>query len=526
MNVALLNDYDIDIEKEAQALVSQGHDREYVKKQLNERYRKFSRKGAFRCVCCNERVEMVLVQDKTYHFRHSDKEGCSYSNNQQTYTRQKESVEDMPKHRAGKAILRTYLEGVCKLNDIRLTDGYRFKSTLSFVPDFILEFPNGQRWAIDYLTGLKHNKKYANSLQKRKDSYKKHHFVPIFLVDSYWLAYESTINHVSLVEGELLCISQTEQDGLWTDYINNLESNLKNALFNNRPYKLQVKSIPYINPHEREIHIIRFLQEINHPTRTRTVCKPIKIPLEQALAINDNHCDFTYTSRNEDAYREALKNQLTSIYQEQLQDELIRKKQQEVERIQKEEAEKKQRELSREKEEKLQQEAAQRARQTEEDIKGTPFKGRSKWQMDQELKSDMRALHSKESSKNSSWYRETVKHMLKSSEEESGIKQLNMEEGHHKKIEHTISSKMPAWKEKELLYHSVSGEAYFSGSPEQWKRIILDSYNHIYTNKISAIQLLQKIKDKGIKWDQPEKIMLLPVKEYMNYISMKMKNIK
>jgi hypothetical protein len=212
MNVALLNDYEIDIESLGIELEEQGYERSEVKKQLNDRYRRFSQKGDFRCVCCDERVKMVLSEDKVFFFRHYDKEKCSYSENHKTYQSQKENLEDAPKHRAGKAILRTYLEETCKINNIRLIDGYRFKSTLSFVPDFIFEFPNGKRWAVDYLTGLKNDRKYANSLNRRRQTYIQNHFTPIFLFDSYWLAYEPEINHVSLVEGELLCVGQSKQD--------------------------------------------------------------------------------------------------------------------------------------------------------------------------------------------------------------------------------------------------------------------------------------------------------------------------
>ncbi len=261
MNVALLNHYEIDIEREGIELEEAGYERNAVIEQLYKRYRGASKKGDFRCVCCDERVKMVLSDNKVFFFSHYDKDRCSYSENHKTYKSQK-SLEDAPKHRAGKAILRTYLEGTCKTNVIRMTDGYRFKSTLSYVPDFILEFPSGQRWAIDYLTGLKNDKKYANSLHKRKNTYIEHHFTPIFLFDSYWLAYAPDISHVSLVDGELLCVGQTQLDNLWTDFIRGLDQKLKDVLLNNRPFNLQVKSMVYFAPHERKLISSDFYKRI------------------------------------------------------------------------------------------------------------------------------------------------------------------------------------------------------------------------------------------------------------------------
>ncbi|MEH7111573.1 hypothetical protein V7124_04215 [Neobacillus niacini] len=407
MNVALLNDYEIDIERLGIELEEQGYERYEVKKQLDDRYRRFSQKGDFRCVCCDEQVEMVLSEDKVFFFRHSDKEKCSYSENHKTYKSQKEKLENAPKHRAGKAILRTYLEGTCKTNDIRLTDGYRFKSTLTFVPDFILEFSNGQRWAIDYLTGLKTDRKYANSLNKRRHTYIQHHFTPIFLFDSYWLAYEPEIHHVSLVDGELLCVSQTKQDYLWTDFICGLDSNLKNALLNNRPFKLQVKSMAYFAPHEREINIIRFLQENENLRKTRTVYKPIKVPLEKALTINHEQSDFIYTNEKEDGYREEFKRELEQMYQQQEN----QRKQQELERARKEEEERKQIEFYRAWEEEQKKKATQNTRDYYDSTADVPFTGRTKHQMDADLKRDMKSLQRKNHSNNS--YLQAIQHMSK-----------------------------------------------------------------------------------------------------------------
>ncbi|PLS02324.1 hypothetical protein [Neobacillus cucumis] len=533
MNVALLNDYEIDIERVGLELEEQGYKRYEVIEQLNKRYRVASKKGDFRCVCCDERVDMVLPDDKVFFFRHYDKETCSYSENHKTYKSQK-SLEDMPKHRAGKAILRTYLEGTCKVNKIRLTDGYRFKSTLSYVPDFILEFPSGQKWAVDYLTGLKTDQKYANSLHKRRNTYIQHHFTPIFLFDSYWLAYEPDINHVSLVDGELLCVGQTQQDYLWTDFIRRLDTKLKDTLFIQRPFNLQVKSMAYFAPYEREINIIRFLQQSDNPRKTRTVYHPINVPLDKALTINHDQSDFTYTNDTEEEYRQELKRQLELIHQQQ---EHLRK-QQELERAKQEEEARKQRELARTLEEERKKRTAQNS--SYDSTPPVPFIGRTQQQMDVDMKRDMEFLQRSKLSEESYLYKQVVQNLVKyygiegevgqvASEHRSPVNLLEnsqaaFENNQSMNGKNNLASKLPNWKVDEILNHYVNGEAYFLGDQRKWKEIVLHSYELVNHNKISIPQLLEKIKEQGIKYQQPEKIMSYPIKEYLQFISKRVKN--
>lgn len=535
MNIALLNEQEIDIEKLSGQLEEDGLERHEIKKKLNDHYRRFSQKGDFRCVSCKERVEMVLTEDKVFHFRHYDKEKCTYSENHKTYKTQRENIEDLPKHRAGKAILQTYLEGTCITKNIRVMDGYRFKNALSFVPDFILEFPNGQTWAIDYLTGLKNDLKYANSLKKRRNTYIQHGFTPIFLFDSYWLAYEPEIYYVSLVEGELLCVKETNQDYKWTNFISGLEANLKNILLNDHSFHLQVKSMVYFSPHEREINIIRFLQDHDNPRKTRTVYNPIKIPLEKALMINQEQSDFIYSDENEDEYRKELKKQLEQVFQQQ---ENLRK-QQAQERARKEAEERAQREFARAQEEERKKRAAQSKKDYDDRTSEISFTGRSQKQMDADLKREIAALQRK--NKNSFWYKQMIQDMLKSYEGEGDVRQNLQTEvdapiNEERKAlasstndltweaKNNLLKNLPSWKVNELLNHYINGEAYFIGGKRKWKEVLLNVFELIYQNKITIPEVLQKIKAEGIEFSQPEQTMSHPIREYIEYISKKVKN--
>jgi hypothetical protein len=63
-------------------------------------------------------------------------------------------LEDPVGHRAGRAILKTILEGKLKPYGIQIEEGYRYRKVLSFVPDFVFSLPTGKVAAIDYITGV------------------------------------------------------------------------------------------------------------------------------------------------------------------------------------------------------------------------------------------------------------------------------------------------------------------------------------------------------------------------------------
>ncbi|KAB7671677.1 cell envelope integrity protein TolA [Bacillus sp. B1-b2] len=536
MNIALLNDSEIDIEKLCFEYEVQGIDRKEIKNHLNDKYRRFSQKGDFRCVCCNERVKMVLSEEKVFFFRHFDKKSCSFSENHKTYKNQKESLEDKPKHRAGKAILRTYLEGICKLKNIIIKDGYGHRNTLSFVPDFILEFPNGQMWAIDYITGLKTDSKYAKSLAKRRDAYIKQQFTPIFLIDRYWMAYEHDINYVSIVEGELLCVKKSKQDYLWTEYISRMESHLIDVLFDNKPLNRSVKSIAYFAPHEREISIIRFLHEEEQQRKTKTLYKPITIPIDKALQFNSTYSDFIYSDEDEENYMEEWRKELEQEYN--LRESM--RKQQAAERKRKEE---RQKEEDRKKEEQRKREEDRKYREnlrieeeerkkTEEktmeydgSIEDIPFIGRSERQMNSDLKREIASTTKDNNFKDSYQYKQMIRHMTKYFEQEDE----NRTESKEKKIiswrneRNSLIKRIPTWMLDELLNHYVNGEGYFINGRMKWKEIVLHSFDILYEGKLTTLQLLEMMKIEGIKFEQSDKVMLYPVNEYVRYIGRKLK---
>lgn len=480
MNTALLNGKEVNIEKAEEELARKGFRKKEIKSQLVDNYRRFSQKGSFRCICCNTRVDLVLGNERAYHFRHFNKDNCTYSENHKTYNKHVEQLEDKPKHSIGKTIIRTYLEGTCKINHANLLEGSRYKNKLSFVPDFILEFPSGQAWAIDYVTGLKEDKKYANSIKRRLESYEKHQLKRIILFDSYWLAYKEDFSYVSLVEGELLCVKDSLQDKVWSEFLSKLKSPLSDIFFNGDLYSTQVQSMIYINPSERELDVVRFVQNPLNPLKTRTVCSPLKIPFEKAFVINHLDDDFTYYIDNEEEIRATVKKQLMVKYEEQLKAQEDRKK--------KEEAWRKQQSHIR-----------------------TP----------QQIDRDLRFNQKIQNTRNPHWYKQMVEYMTRTVEPQKEV--AISTDSELDQLDDQVTFHIPKWKLEEVLNHYVNGEAYFSGESRNWKLIVLKSYREVINGRMTTQKLLEEIQKQDIKTSQLDHTMRHPIDYYIKYLGRKLK---
>lgn len=160
--------------------------------------------------------------------------------------------------------------------------------------------------------------------------------------------------------------------------------------------------------------------------------------------------------------------------------------------------------------------------------------------MDADLKRDMEYLQRKTSS--DKWHKQMIQHFsekygvddddeiekdLQSVENAPlnviRVASVTLENERPWVVKSNITSRLPNWKVDEILNHYVNGEAYFIGDQRKWKEIVLNSFELIYHDKISIPQLLQKIKEQGIEFKQSQKIMSYPIKEYLQFISKKIK---
>ena len=81
-------------------------------------------------------------------------------------------------------------------------EGYLFKKELSFVPDFLVSFPNGELWTIDYMVTLRGDAAFRKKMEHRLRSYKSNGFKSLFLIDQDWLTISKerniSFNHCEL----------------------------------------------------------------------------------------------------------------------------------------------------------------------------------------------------------------------------------------------------------------------------------------------------------------------------------------
>lgn len=168
MDAALLHGEEVNVMYELISHLQEGKSQLEVKVLLEDKYRNFSKKNAFKCLCCNSIVEIGLPRENRFYFRHQDKKDCSYSENYKTYTEQESKYERVAHHDLGKTLIRTFLEGQLKPMHIPVIDGYKYKSQLSIVPDLIIELPNGTKWALDFLTGIKKTVLIAKTFLEEK----------------------------------------------------------------------------------------------------------------------------------------------------------------------------------------------------------------------------------------------------------------------------------------------------------------------------------------------------------------------
>ncbi|MED4779350.1 hypothetical protein [Brevibacillus choshinensis] len=300
MEWAYLSDTKIELEVEAQYLVNQGYDRKAAKRALIAKYRGISQKDGFTCPTCRQKVHMVM--DDPIYFRHYTEElsECVSKENRETYERQCKA-EDQKIHRVGKQLIYTILEGQARIHGITVKEGYFYNKRLSIVPDFVLEFPDSEKtWAIDYITGLKTSNFYLDDILRRKMIYQSYGIEPFFFLDIKWLTVHPEDRLLSLIipaEQEMSSVSPCDRE--WSQWLHEQESmigqwhyNQTHVLSSLRPYS--VSHVVYLDPHERNAHILRYLKTNSQWNLLMTF--PYSIPLESALSLERNQLSFKDSS--------------------------------------------------------------------------------------------------------------------------------------------------------------------------------------------------------------------------------------
>jgi hypothetical protein len=342
MEAAKLFDQEINIYQEWFEQISTGSPKENIIRNLEEKYRIHSQKLAIECSCCNQPVIMVLREDSP-HFRHQG-DPCPSAENYKRYMTRLKGGEDSLTHRAGRAILRYYLESQLKHHSIIVQDGYLCRFTLKIVPDFILIHPDGTIWSIDYITGTREDETYNNYIQKRKEIYLNAGFKPFFFLDSSWLADVPDRSIVSFYKAERQMNTQTEIDLQWSTFVSEFFEafgktfvlrewfGVHQSYFNRDLLQThEVFSLTYLDVAASKAYIQRFLPA--QQNKFGYIVFRASISLERATSLDHSQQGFTWWEEEETNAMEQRLQVLSSQYERELIME-VEREQQEKQKLQ------------------------------------------------------------------------------------------------------------------------------------------------------------------------------------------------
>ncbi|WP_052947923.1 hypothetical protein [Aneurinibacillus tyrosinisolvens] len=491
MESAKLVDEMIHIEEEKQKLVIKGLTWEEIKEKLTKEYRGHSDKRALQCSCCESPLIMVLNK-KTCHFKHESKEICAGDVNYKAYVGQRKNQEHPTKHLVGKMILRTYLEGQMKPYGVKVVDGYTYNRILKRIPDFVLLFPDGREWCIDYVTGLKESSTYLGLLEERLAQYKKQGFVPYFFIDHKWLT-TSNENFLSLCTAEHRMLRETMFDRMWKSEFENLhqeEGGEYLSKYTGRNlYPYDVKSLLYLNIDERIAYITRTIPIIGNPKWGYIVESPFLLSMERMFTLNDERSDFLFASMNETKVMEQTRHKFKVFVKETKEQEEKKRQQQRAD----------QQSIDvREREKTVPRSQIYPSYLEKRQDMRTPEK------MNEDLKRRMLLL---ELGLNPDRHYTSVE-----------IARIQREKTLKENKQHKSEKERQKMRE-EVMKRKIDGESYFTSSKEEWRSFVIANYNKIHRGEMTVEQLCDLMLKNEIGFNQSKKIMEYPVGELIKYIA-------
>jgi hypothetical protein len=499
MDTAFLHGTLFNLESKRYELEKQHYSRSEIINLFQKNYRNFSKKSAFTCVCCNKPVNMNLTKDngRPFYFKHIESIDCVYSENSRNYESQNSIYEDVRKKDIGLTIFKEILEGQLKPLGIDVYRGFSFKRKLSFIPDFVLEIPNSnQIWVVDYFTAIAQGittGSYVRKLKNRMDAYEQEGFKVFSFIDDSWLALDFETNKGTLLSSETVATRKDQEDIKWDRFLKNdlsleeykyLEEKIGKII------KIDTKSICYVNVDNRSCKIIRMLEFINNDRNISfyKLTDPT-ISLEQALSINNDMNQFTLFHTEEEKLRLDFKKKITISLTEAKKEKKEREELAQLELAQQKKLEEDKQKQS----EKEYLEIEQQMQRIAREAKKRPI-GKSPDQLDWYKKT---GWYNKQ--KNANSYNETPKLINK--------KQLKFNE--------------------KMLTHPIKGENYINGKSVIWRTTVI---NWIVDQrvgdelKVSINKLMQYMKNNGITFNQKEKIVQYPIKEFFYIYQKEQKN--
>jgi hypothetical protein len=531
MERAFLHGDEISLYKIEDNLVNKSFDRSQILDYLDAKYRVFSQKGSFKCICCHEPVELVLPKNKQLHFRHKDNQDCAYSQNTQQYEKAIRTYENENRKKVAKVVFEEILRGNLAPFGIKLEPGTMYKKALEYVPDFILTFPyTEQKWVIDYFTGFENGSQrrvYYNHLATRLKSYEKEGFRSVPFIDKKWIAIDHDTNKGTLLSAETLLLRKGSMDSLWDVLLLNqlteaeLSFLLKHVFhldFNINP---NVHSLNYVNLDDRKCTIYRETELFSDKnTSTVYILDERIIPLERALTLNSEQDYFMLYQDREKEDIESFRKSVTSSYLSHL--ELLKK----------EEEERKVREIERKKQEedeKRRKEKEDEARKLQYE-KSTVNKEKQYYHNTANRYSTFFEVTPKQNDLPIAIWREFAKAQGISDEEFQAHLSLELlrrdiTEKHKEKYnafqakpsnDEQLKNERLIKKREEILSKRIDGESWIKGNPRVWKHFVFEQILH--NSNLSIEILLNEMKKKGFEFLQNYRIIRNVVNSFLDFV--------
>ncbi|PDM38792.1 hypothetical protein DXK91_02910 [Parageobacillus toebii] len=320
-------------------------------------------------------------------------------------------------------------------------------------------------------------------------------------MDEAWLAFNPKISaFTTFVESELHIIEKRPQDRAWNMFLLDLDPHLLDILLQ-QPSKYEpfdTRSIVYINPAERTCKILRFL--MTNQRHAFVLATPFEISLEQALSITVDMEGFQLYSQEENNQMAILKEELMAKYYQILAEE---------ERNLKERASRTKVHLQEEMDDQN-----QTIPNLDKKINKWGKRIRSQEEMDEDLAKRFQALNSPYMKRKAELLIQSARqHILQQHTVKEDSEQSDMT------TEEKVAMKKREERKEKILNHKVAGEMYINGNPRKWKELVLYKFNAVYRNEMTLPQLLDYLKRNNITFNQSEKLVIYPIREFLLYIA-------
>lgn len=508
--------------------------------------KKLAEKDLFQCPYCKAKLIVKNGDERGLYFSHQHSEACEISKkiDQAEKRYRKQTERETKVHHAMLAILHDELANKKKKNSIsELEYGYKAKPELKEYPDIWVKIGE-KEYGISIVTNVKSSldSKLANHITKRHKYFLEQGIKPIWFIEKDEQSIEKSKNAIVLWDAELSISSKTKEDKKWDSMLSELVNDkwffsYFNYPVSMNPLMVDVRSMNYIysNGDRIVVKVMRFLTDrVVKPYRAFLLNEGYEVPLADALAVENEF--MLSMPKMEEENRNKFRDRF-NLLQFQFQEE---------QRTQEE-----QKQLDESQREIIRQEMMKQKQKSNNQYTKQPESAETDWKMAEEYKNfsnHYKPSTSRKETSNKTLVEEINELLGKTNGNEDNTSSLMSNAKHQRiikemskiwggenpsgKINNTPSKTPPVERanddnrtklKEEVLAHYVNGQQYINGSQRKWKEFVLYQFNQVYEKKITVQGLIVLMKNAGFTFNQPEKVVYYPLRDYLIFIGGKSK---